>query len=116
MRGAVLALVAFGGLILMVGELWVAPAQRAEGGTCFLPLVMGDMTGGQSVESTDALWLLRKNAGLPLPNGGTACSPEDVDCGGTRSAVDALKILRHVAGLAYTQNEPCVNIGDEIPP
>jgi hypothetical protein len=88
----------------------------AEGGTCFLPLVMGDMTGGQTVESTDALWILRKNAGLPLPNGGHACSPEDVDCNGARNAVDALKILRYVVGLEVQQTEPCVNIGDEIPP
>jgi hypothetical protein len=75
---------------------------------------MGDVAGDEQVTSTDALWLLRRSAGLivSLP----PCSPEDVDCSGARNAIDALKILRFVAGLEVTQTEPCVNIGDEIPP
>ncbi|HET9476398.1 MAG TPA: hypothetical protein VFP63_02795 [Dehalococcoidia bacterium] len=35
----------------------------------------------------------------------------DVDCNGQVTAVDALKILRQVAGLSVTQTEPCPDIG-----
>jgi hypothetical protein len=77
---------------------------------------MGDMTGNEQVSSADALWVLRKNAGLLLPNAGHACSPEDVDCSDARNAIYALKILRYAAGLTSPQVEPCVDIGDEIPP
>lgn len=35
----------------------------------------------------------------------------DVDCDGVVSAVDALKVLRFVAGLAVVQTEPCPDIG-----
>jgi hypothetical protein len=116
MRGVFLALAGVGVCGLIAAMSGLKPATPTEAGTCFLPLVMGDMTGGQLVFSSDALWLLRKNAGFPLPNGGHACSPEDVDCDGTVGAVDALKILRFVAGFEVTQTEPCINIGDEIPP
>ena len=44
-------------------------------------------------------------AGQPLPIFG------DVDCDSDVDAVDALKVLRHVAGLAITQTEPCPDIG-----
>ncbi len=35
----------------------------------------------------------------------------DVDCGGAVNAIDALKLLRHVAGLDVAQTEPCPDIG-----
>jgi hypothetical protein len=35
----------------------------------------------------------------------------DVDCSGVIDAVDALKILRHKAGLSVVQTEPCLNVG-----
>jgi len=92
------------------------PPKNAEAIACFVPLIMGDMNGDRGVDSTDSLWILRKNAGLPLPMGGNSCSPEDVDCSGARNAVDSLKILRAVILLEVSQSEPCVNIGDEIPP
>ena len=41
----------------------------------------------------------------------------NVDCSGPAngvSAVDALKVLRNVAGLSVTQNEPCAPIGELI--
>jgi hypothetical protein len=114
MRGAaVLELAAAFALVAGVSSL--APSQRAEGGGCFLPLIMGDMTGSRLVSSGDALWVLRNNAGLLLPNAGHACFPEDVDCDGLRNAVDSLKILRFVVGLSAPQTEPCVDIGSEIP-
>jgi hypothetical protein len=75
---------------------------------------MGDMTGNQLVFSSDALWVLRRNSGLVVPM--PPCSPEDVDCDGARTAVDALKILRFVAGLGASQTEPCIDIGQDIPP
>jgi hypothetical protein len=74
---------------------------------------MGDVAGDEQVTSTDALWLLRRNAGLIVS--GPPCSPEDVDCDGARTAVDALKILRFVSGIEVTQTEPCVDLGGEIP-
>ena len=38
----------------------------------------------------------------------------DVDCNGGITAVDALKILRHIAGLPVAQNQPCPGIGDDV--
>lgn len=35
----------------------------------------------------------------------------DVDCDGSVNAVDALKILRHNAGLPVSQTQPCTAIG-----
>lgn len=35
----------------------------------------------------------------------------DVDCNGDVTSVDALKVLRHIAGLSVQQKEPCTNIG-----
>jgi len=44
----------------------------------------------------------------------------NVDCSGPVSgvsSVDALKVLRHSAGLSVSQNEPCLNIGEpRLPP
>ncbi len=38
----------------------------------------------------------------------------DVDCVGDVDAVDALKILRYVAGLSVSQTQPCPEIGSEV--
>ena len=38
----------------------------------------------------------------------------DVDCSGTVNSVDSLKILRHVAALGVSQNEPCTDIGASL--
>lgn len=38
----------------------------------------------------------------------------DADCDGDSDASDALKILQKSAGIPYTQNEPCTDIGDPI--
>jgi len=44
-----------------------------------------------------------------------ACDPPnpsgDVDCSGAVNPVDALKLLRHIAGLAVEQTQPCPDIG-----
>ncbi|HET9476395.1 MAG TPA: hypothetical protein VFP63_02780 [Dehalococcoidia bacterium] len=39
----------------------------------------------------------------------------DVDCSGAVLATDALKVLRHIAGLSVVQSEPCDNIGTGTP-
>jgi hypothetical protein len=38
----------------------------------------------------------------------------DVDCSNAINSVDALKVLRAGASLAYSQSEPCVDIGTVI--
>lgn len=47
----------------------------------------------------------------PLSNGRWG----DDDCNLVVDAVDALKNLRDVAALAYTQTEPCPDLGDTVP-
>jgi hypothetical protein len=70
--------------------------------------VFGDADCNGSVDSRDALWVIRGVARL-LPEGGG--SDVDVDCDADSDAVDALKILRYLAGLPVTQNQPCPEIG-----
>jgi hypothetical protein len=114
MRGAILGLAIVMAFVLIAGDALRTPAPRAQGGpTCFLPLIMGDLSGNRAVWANDALWVLRDVANLYLP--GPGCSPVDVDCDGRESAIDALKILRYVAGLQVSQTDPCIAIGDEIP-
>lgn len=38
----------------------------------------------------------------------------DVDCAYHVTSVDALKVLRHVAALPVSQNEPCPRLGSEL--
>lgn len=51
----------------------------------------------------------------PTPNLPTPARPPlahgDVDCDGDVDSVDSLMVLRHVAGLALTQQPPCPDIG-----
>jgi hypothetical protein len=74
--------------------------------------------------------VLRATAGipsmLPVPLVGTCPGPAgignstqagefgDVDCSAVINSVDALKLLRYIAGLSYQQVEPCPNIGDTV--
>jgi hypothetical protein len=72
-----------------------------------------------TVNSVDALHVLRRIASLE-PYGACANNAEaDVDCSGTITPVDALKILRHTAGLSVTQIGPepdaCPNVGTALP-
>ncbi len=51
----------------------------------------------------------------PVPTGSPAGLTQDnVDCNGGVDAVDALKDLRYVAGISYSQDEPCPDIGTEV--
>jgi hypothetical protein len=80
----------------------------------------GDVDCSLSINSVDALKVLRYNAGLPVTypapcvdigaDGGTGRLQGDVDCAGTVNAVDALKILRAVAVLWVNQNPGCPDI------
>ena len=80
----------------------------------------GDVTCSDTIDSEDALGILRNKAGLPVlqgvpcPDIGADVLPGiwgDVDCDGDLDAIDALKVLRYVAGLPVFQNEPCPDIG-----
>jgi hypothetical protein len=58
--------------------------------------VLGDVNCSGTLNSVDALGVLRKSAGLPAP----ACSGNgDMNCNGFQNAIDALLILRVSAGL-----------------
>lgn len=93
-------------------------------------LIQGDNDCDEDVDSVDGLAGLRHLAGLAvsqqpgcpalggaLPAAVPAGDPPDlfgdVDCDGDVDSVDQLKILRHVAALPFTQNEPCTDI-DEV--
>ncbi|HSP55954.1 MAG TPA: hypothetical protein VLS25_10245, partial [Dehalococcoidia bacterium] len=87
----------------------------------------GDVDCANGVNSVDALKVLRDVASLsvsqtePCPDIGQGLlgiAPQgiaplqgDVDCSGSVNSVDALKILRFVAHLSVSQNEPCADIG-----
>jgi hypothetical protein len=89
-------------------------------------LTQGDIDCNDSVNSVDALLVLRFAAGLKV-NQNDGC-PDieralilsgvfgDVDCSGVVNSIDALKILRFGAGLPVAQNEPppCVDLGQEL--
>ena len=83
------------------------------------PLKQGDVNCDSSVNSVDALLVLRFAAGLsvqqnePCPDVGTVISQVigDVDCNGIVNSVDALKILRSAASLSVSQTEPCTDVG-----
>ncbi len=76
----------------------------------------GDVDCSVSVNSVDALKILRHNAGLsvsqtePCSDMGSdigARNQGDVDCGGIVNSVDSLKLLRANAGLSVAQNPGC---------
>jgi hypothetical protein len=47
---------------------------------------------------------------------GDVCEPAspDVDCNGDSNSIDALKVLRHSAGLSVQQMQPCEPIGQML--
>ncbi|HSP56370.1 MAG TPA: choice-of-anchor Q domain-containing protein [Dehalococcoidia bacterium] len=78
-----------------------------------LELKQGDVNCDNSVNSVDALIILRVKAGLPTT---AACVDlaGDVNCDGSLTAVDALGILRFAAGLPVSQNNPCPDVGTPV--
>jgi hypothetical protein len=84
-------------------------------------LRQGDVDCSGSVDSIDALKMLRHNAALsvaqndPCPGvGGLNPKFGDIDCSDAVSSIDALKLLRHNAALSVTQTEPCPNITEQL--
>jgi YVTN family beta-propeller protein len=84
-------------------------------------LRQGDVDCSGSVDSIDALKVLRHNAALsvaqndPCPGvGGLNPKFGDIDCSDAVSSIDALKLLRHNAALSVTQTEPCPNITEQL--
>jgi hypothetical protein len=49
-----------------------------------------------------------------LPTSGPSLTWGDIDCDGAIGPIDALKLLRHDAGLEVMQEEGCPEIGDEV--
>jgi hypothetical protein len=47
---------------------------------------------------------------------GDVCEPAspDVDCNGDSNSIDALKVLRHSAGLSVQQMQPCEPVGQML--
>ncbi|HSR31218.1 MAG TPA: choice-of-anchor Q domain-containing protein, partial [Anaerolineae bacterium] len=104
---------------------------RPQGGACdigaFELTKRGDIDCNGGVNSVDALNLLRFVAGLSVsqqpgctPIGASLPLPiptwppahfGDVDCDGAVNAVDALKVLRYVAGLSVSQELGCTELG-----
>jgi len=96
---------------------------RPQGASCDIGafewvLLVGDVDCNGTVNSVDALKLLRYVAGLTVSQQ-PGCPPigtgdpvfGDVDCNGAANSVDALKVLRYVAGLTVSQTEPCPDVG-----
>jgi len=70
--------------------------------------IQGDANDDGAITSTDALLALRTAVGYYVHS---ACGPYDVDCDHDFDSIDALKILRFLAGTVYSQVEPCPDIG-----
>jgi hypothetical protein len=85
------------------------------------PQLMGDVDCSGTVNSVDALKVLRFTVDLsvsqsePCPDigntSGSGFDNGDVDCDNDVDPVDALRILRYNAALSVIQNEPCPDIG-----
>ena len=83
---------------------------------CDHPHIFGNVWDDREVNELDALWLLRKIGGIPLPFRGVPCAPMDINCDGKNDTLDALQILRWVAGLPTNHEEGCPEIGTPYGP
>ncbi len=75
--------------------------------------LQGDVNCDSSIDSVDALQVLRSVAGLSLA---ADCldAASDVDCNGSADSVDALRILRYLAGLPNSDVPGCPSIGENL--
>ena len=106
------AILVSAGVILCLGGLsGTAPRTSVATHPCGDPELFGDVSRNGAIDALDAFLVLRGSAGFYLD----ACFPPDVDCDSDIDSVDALKILRSHAGLAYSQIEPCPDIGTLLP-
>jgi hypothetical protein len=77
-----------------------------------------NLTDAGHVDPANTTWAPDATGGVRIAVGSFTCTSTflqgDVDCSNAVNSVDALKILRFGAGLAYTQTEPCddINTGD----
>jgi hypothetical protein len=77
--------------------------------------VQGDVNCDATVNSVDALQVLRSVAGLGSP---AVCLTDagDVNCDGAINSVDSLRVLRYVAGLSNAPVDGCAPIGEGLDP
>lgn len=111
------------------GPMSFAVLYSPDGGANWLPMEVGsdgdseftfnarDLTGGEimvRVLASDGLNTTEDTVGsITLANG----EPRlwgDNDCDGDVDAVDGLKALQDVAGLPYSQNDPCTPLGESV--
>lgn len=98
-------------------------AEENNGGTATVGISKDSFNGLQYSANqtilTDGLAVLFTTVGLPTPSPSPTPEPEppiqgDADCDGDSDATDALKILQKNAGILYSQNEPCADIGEPL--
>jgi hypothetical protein len=77
---------------------------------CF-DAIWGDVDCGGSVNSIDALRILRLSVGLPGNAPAGCASSADVNCDGITNAIDALKLLLFASGFRETAAAGCLTIG-----
>jgi hypothetical protein len=117
-----------GGFCSVLAEPIVNFDGKSAAGLTGSPLQLGTITfeaadtGGRSAIDPFILELRDPNGSditFTSPTGGEVVIQEpglsgDVDCGETVNSVDALKLLRHNAGLPVQQTEPCLDIGSPL--
>jgi lysophospholipase L1-like esterase len=102
------ALIAVGlGLLVVAASSSAAGVQAGDAGQPRLEPALGDVDCSLSVDSVDALFLLRHVAALAPLGIGCLHGGADTNCDGQKDAADALNILRHVAGLGALTAGPC---------
>ena len=118
------------GVLAFAGSSAMPGSSEASGNQ--FQLDWGDLNCSDEVQSVDAVYPLRHVAGLNVYIANGICDPRrvdmfpesllqiedgpqvqwaDVDCSGKITAVDALRVLRHVAGLPNTVAAGCPEIG-----
>jgi glucose/arabinose dehydrogenase len=100
---------AAGALLLVAGLVLLITGSESSAGN----EIQGDVDCNTSVESADALQVLRSVAHLPLMAGCLDLSG-DTDCDDEIDSVDSLRILRYVALLTVPVVVGCVGIGDPL--
>jgi len=90
-------------------------AQDAPSGVYPLALVTGETGHADAANEARGAPITYSGliaVGAPCP--GPALTG-DVDCSGTVTSVDALKVLRYAASLSVAQTEPCSDVGTQSP-
>lgn len=77
--------------------------------------IQGDVNCGGTINSIDALQVLRNAAGLSI-NAACMAAAGNTNCDASINSVDALRILRHAAALQNSVPQGCTPIGELIGP